>query len=400
MMDNKIFWVWLTNIPNMTTEKITYLLEHFDSAKDIYEAKDTDFSGIYGINQLEINSLCNKSLETAEKIVERCKLVNAKIISYDDIHYPDSLRRIINPPYVLYIRGEIMQWDRLLGIAVVGTRKFTQYGKDAANYICKDLAMSGITIISGMARGIDSLAAIAALKVGNKTIAVLGCGIDVVYPPENEGLMRAIERNGAVITEYPPGSLPLPHHFPERNRIMSGLARGTLVIEAPIKSGTIITANYALESGKDLFAVPGHIFWDSSRGTNMLIRQGAKLVMSAKDVIDEYVYEMRLLAPVNKDKSVDIEYNCKIQEPKNKTPKKEVKVINNIKKISIEDKRYNDLSQDEKRIISLLIEKNLHIDDIVRKSEIEIKEINSILVILEMKGFISKLPANNYRLNI
>lgn len=397
VVNHQLYWIWLTNLANITAEQITGLLDYFENAEEIYHADARQLDEISTLETSVKKILLDKNLELAEKIITRTKLAGAHILTYDDVNYPDMLRHIPIPPYVLYLKGEIMEWDRILGIAVVGTRKCTDYGKNAAAQICAGLARQGLTIISGMARGIDACAAVAALKAGNKTIAVLGCGIDVVYPPEHDTLMHAITKNGAVMTEYPPGSLPLPHHFPARNRIISGLAKGTLVIEAPARSGTMITANYALETGKDLFAVPGNIDEVNAKGTNRLIQQGAKLVTCADDILEEYVYELPLLQKTVSEYTADI--TVEAETPLRKKQHRMQKV-NNIKQISVDDPRFSALNENEKKIISILIEKNTNIDDISRTIGEDVSEIGSLLTILEMKGMITKLPGNHYKLNV
>ncbi|MCC8170038.1 MAG: DNA-processing protein DprA [Oscillospiraceae bacterium] len=364
MEEHLLYWVWLTIKPAMNSTKITWLWEHFETIKDIYE--ETEYNDIAGIGPSEISALRDKSLDAAKKVVEQTERAGAKILTYEDINFPDMLRNIIDPPYVLYIKGEIMNWDRLLPIGVVGTRKSTDYGKLVTNRISRDMTKMGITVVSGMARGLDASAAWAALRAGGKTIAVLGSGIDVIYPPDNKNLYEEICEHGAVITEYPPGSEPLPGHFPERNRIIARLSKGLLVTEAPKDSGALITARCALENGRDIFAVPGNIFDEHYVGTNNLIQQGAKLVMSAQDVMDEYPYAAKLLRPPkiqvviktqnmpHYDGEESEEYNAPIQ---------------NEQKITIESKKYLLLDDEEKKIIQLLIEANMHIDDIARRLE-------------------------------
>lgn len=398
---NQIYWVWLTTLPNITAEKITALLECFDDAKEIYDADEQIINNVTILSRAEKNTLLNKDLKTANTVIERTNLAGAKIVTYEDINYPDMLRRIAVPPYVLYVKGKILEWDRLLSLGVIGTRKYTEYGKKATVDICLEIAREGITIVSGMARGIDSFAAIAALKAGGQTIAVLGSGIDVVYPPENDKLMEAIAKNGAVITEYPPGSRPLGSHFPVRNRIISGLSQGVLVVEAPIKSGTMITANYAWDMGRDLFAVPGHIYQENSKGTNKLIQQGAKITLSAQDILEEYRMQLPLLKKNTAKDGVDVEYECHEQaEKREQTPKQTTVKINTVKQVSIDDQRYSTLDDMEKKIIAMLIEKNLNIDDIVRNVEQDISGVTAKLIMLEMRGMIVKLPGNNYRLMV
>ena len=376
-MDSLIYWVWLGNLPGIFSNKITALMEHFESIEEIYKA--ADYKNIPGISRGDALILGSKDLSHAKEIIEKIKKLGAYILTYDDIDYPDELRKIDSPPYVLYLKGEKLSWDRLFAIGVVGTRRCTAYGAKAADNLCFDLAARGITIVSGMARGIDSAAARAALRAGGKTIAVLGSGIDVIYPPENRELMEEIEKSGTVMTEYPPGSQPMAHHFPERNRIISGLSKGVLVIEAPLKSGALITANYALEAGRDLFAVPGEIFKDNSKGTNLLIKQGARIVSSAMDIIEEYPADIEKLVPAEE----------KPEEP-----------VNNIRRITIDDEKYQALDKKEQSVISLLIEKNMHIDDISVHTGIDIGELNAMLPMLEMLGLIRKLPGDNYKLEV
>ena len=387
-MENILYWLWLTTLYGITTRDIVALLERFDTVEEIY--KTVDFSDVPGIKPLLKLKLKDKNLKKAESIVKVSKEQKISILTYDSPDYPDSLRCISDPPYVLYLRGELMNWNRLLSIAVVGTRDCTDYGIAASGKICFDLAKSGITLVSGMARGIDTEAAKASLRAGKKTIAVLGCGADVVYPPENANLMSKIIENGAVITEYPPGTPPKPKNFPWRNRIISGLARGVVVIEAPKSSGALITARYGLDNGKDIFAVPGSIFRPSCEGSNRLIAQGAKAVCTADDIIEEYVYEIERLN-LKKPRVMP-----EIIKPAAKNENK----VNNEIKFNLNDKKYVNLSEDEKVIIMLLIEKNLHIDDIKRKSGFEIEKLTPIMSMLEFGGFIQKIPGNNYRLNI
>ena len=382
-MENTRYWVWLTNLPNITPDKVTALLEHFGSVEEIYQAEPEDYLGVYGIGKRESMSLSYKDLSGADKIIDRTLTAGARVIDFDSPEFPASLREISAPPHVLYARGRIMPWDELFMIGVVGTRRCSEYGQAAAQRICHDLARAGVTIVSGMARGIDSRAAVAALRAGRQTVAVLGCGIDIVYPPENKDLMDEIADNGLVLTEYPPLSPAAGHHFPERNRIISGLSRGVLAIEAPERSGTLITAEYALNSGKDVFSVPGSIFKANCRGTNRLIQQGAKLIVCAEDILEEYPYESSRLQDA---------------EPEPKPQPEQVRQMTETE--LTQNERYKNLNDDEKCIVRLLLEKNMHIDDIVRETGIAIGTLNPMLAMMEMMGYVRKLPGNQYKLNL
>jgi len=369
-MDNTLYWVWLTSLSGVFANKVNALLEHFDTIEDIYRADAEEYMKIKGISRLESCILKNKDLTHAEEIVKKIKDIGGYILTYDDEKYPDVLRKIGTPPYVLYTKGELPDWDKIFTIGVVGTRWCTDYGKKAAAHICGELAARGATVISGMAKGIDAEAARATIAAGGKTIAVLGCGIDVVYPPQNKALKKEIEQKGLVMTEYPPGSGALKFHFPERNRIISGLSKGILVVEAPLKSGALITAKHAYRTGKDIFAVPGSIFSETSEGTNRLIKQGAKPVWTAEDIIEEYPFEAKKLAPVEKE----------------------------IKVTDINDEKYSELDDVEKQIIAMLLKKNVNIEEIRVGTGLEMGELNRLMPMLEMLGFIKKLPGENYKI--
>jgi DNA processing protein len=381
MRENQLYWVWLTQSGKLSAQTLACLVDQYDGIEDIYEEKD--YSGIYGVGPRELSILEGKDLSKAEQILQKMHQMGGDVLTFDDIAYPDVLRQIGNPPYVLYYRGEVMQWDRLLLIAVIGTRNSTPYGMEVTKELVRPLAANGVTVVSGMARGLDSAAAWAALSVGNKTIAVLGSGLDIVYPPENGPLMEKIIQNGIVLSEYPPGTQALPRHFPERNRIISGLARGVLITEAGRRSGTMNTFHHAMEEGKDLFAVPGNIVnQPMSVGTNVMIQNGAKLVQCAKDILEEYSYELGRMHKETMD----------ISDKREK--------INRIIHISTDDKKYSGLNPQEKKIIGMLIERNRHIDDIVQGCDLPVNIVGSLLTILEMKGLIRQLPGKNFKLVI
>lgn len=388
-METMLHWIWLTCIPKITSADITALMEHFDTADDVYAAKD--YSGIPGLKPSVKSGLKNKSLKNVENILNRMQAIGGEVLTFDDPRFPDLLRQIENPPYTLYVCGNIMKWDRLLTIGVVGTRDCTDYGIAAARHICTGLAESGVTVVSGMARGIDTVAAVSAMNSGGKTIAVLGCGPDIAYPPENADVMERIREHGVLISEYPPGTRPIGHNFPQRNRIISGISRGVLVVEAPVKSGALITARLALEQGRDVYAVPGSIFHAGSEGTNSLIGNMARPVMSAKDILDDYPYQIKHISAEKPD--------SRLKMFAKHTVKRTVPVDNEIK-ISPDDKKYAGLSEEEREIVSLLIEGNMHIDDIKRRSGFETSKLLQIMSMLEFSGHVRKIPGNNYKLNI
>jgi len=382
-------WIWLTSLPTMTSGKITRLLETFDTVDDIFAATKADFRGINGIGEAEIGDLCNKSMDRAELILEVTEKFGAYILYYDRADYPSALRYCFDPPYVLYVFGERLMWDRLFCISVVGTRKCSDYGVQITHTLSYDLARNGVTIVSGMARGLDGIAHNAALKAGGKTIAFLGCGINVVYPPEHGDLMKAIAENGAVISEFAPGTEAFGKNFPYRNRLIAALSQGVLVTEAPRKSGTLITADWSLNMGKDVFAVPGDYNRANSQGCNDIIKNGtAKLVDSAIDILGEY--ERELIKMGIKAENFVIEKKRVI----NKEP------VSVVKKASIDDPKYQGLSDNEKKILEVLIESNAHIDEICRKAGIAISDVNAGLVMLELSGRVNQLAGKNFSISI
>ena len=280
------YWVALSRIPNMGTVRFRLLDGYFGSL---------DQAWIAGLSELEAAGIDTK---TARAVVsqrgsispdgemEKLELAGVRALNWHHPMYPHRLKEIHDPPPVLYVRGEILPEDER-SVAVVGTRKTTAYGREVAGTLAGDLAASGVTIVSGLARGIDAIAHRAALKSGSRTIAVFGNGLDVIYPSEHAGLAREIEKAGALVSEHPLGTRPDARNFPRRNRIISGMSLGTLVVEAGETSGAMITVRWALEQNREVFCVPGSIFSPTSRGTNTLIQQGAKLVMNYNDVLEE-----------------------------------------------------------------------------------------------------------------
>jgi len=283
---NNMYIAGLQMVPGIGNVRIKTLLRYFGSADAVWKTSKKDLLASDCFDETTFNKYL--------KIREQLDLVSLKnqwdkqkiqLCNWEEPDYPVLLRNTFNSPVLLYYKGKLPDFDN--NIAIVGSRKASAYGKNTAVMLACDLAAAGITIISGAARGIDTAAHEGALKAG-KTVAVLGSGIDVVYPPENLRLLAAIAEQGAIISEYPPGTPPHAGHFPARNRIISGLSRGVVVVEAAERSGSLITADFALEEGRDVFAVPGSIFSNGSKGTHRLIQQGAKLITTAQDILEEY----------------------------------------------------------------------------------------------------------------
>ena len=282
------YWLWLTELPGLTNQTRLALLRHFPTPEDVYYADPEEVLLTEGITREQAKLLEDKDCSGADRILADCQQLDLDLLTIQDAGYPNRLRNIYDPPCLLYVRGRLPAFDDEASIAVVGTRDCTPYGVSCAEKLGYGLAAGGAVVVSGLARGVDSAALRGALRAGGTVTAVLGNGLDVVYPPENQYLYEDVAAAGALISEYPPGTPPEAKHFPVRNRIMSGLCLGTLVVEAPARSGALITAGTALEQGRDVFAVPGPIDAPASVGCNRLIRDGAGLVSDAWDILGEY----------------------------------------------------------------------------------------------------------------
>jgi len=314
--------------------------------------------GIEGLGEKVAQGIRRGPLEKiVEKELNRLKETGGRVITLTDEAYPRRLKDIYDPPALLYIRGELRIEDEF-AIAIVGSRKTTPYGRWFTEKVGNELARHGVTIVSGMARGIDSLAHMGAVSGGGRTIAVLGCGVDVIYPSENRNLFAKIIDHGAVLSEFPMGSPPEGGHFPRRNRIISGLSLGVVVVQANEKSGSLITAGYALEQGREVFAVPGNVGTESSRGVHRLIKEGAKLVESSEDILEEILPQWK--------RERETAPEVKIPGPK--------------------------LTGEETVLYELLGETPWHIDAIIRESRLDPGKVSSLLLNLELKGLVSQWP--------
>ena len=288
-MDNLVYWIWLSLACIPGSRAFGDLMKTFSSAKDVYDATDRQIRSAINPNISDCSALYNKDIDRAEQIYTFCKEKGVGIVTYEDQEYPKLLKRIDNPPVLLYYRGTIPDWQEKFRCAVVGTRSLTSYGRKVAYNIAYDLAKLGVFVVSGMAKGIDSVAHAATIKAGGVTVAVLGSGIDVCYPSEHLTLAREIVKKGCVFTEYPPGTPPAKRNFPVRNRIISGLCDATVIVEADVDSGAMITGYKAIEQKRQLFAVPTAVDCMTRSGTNHLIQNGARICSGAMDVVSDFI---------------------------------------------------------------------------------------------------------------
>ena len=286
-MADLLYWVWLSIHLTPGTDMYAKLRASFSSPEDIYDADEEDLKRVIGSKATAtIKALCDKDLSDARRILDFAAMRHVGILTYDDPCYPERLRQIETPPVLLYYAGSLPDLENCFAVAVVGSRDYTEYGAKLTFEMAHDLAVGGATVISGLAYGVDSIAASAAIAGGGQTVAVLGSGIDVIYPREHVKLARLVARHGAVLTEYPPGTRPYGNHFPVRNRIISALSHVVLVTSASLHSGSLITARCAKEQGKQLYALPGNVNDPLCEGTALLLREGAHAAVCAEDILN------------------------------------------------------------------------------------------------------------------
>ncbi|OGW38900.1 MAG: DNA protecting protein DprA [Nitrospirae bacterium GWC2_56_14] len=356
--DPALYWIGLSSIPGVGRVTFRKLAQHFGSPERALSASFQELRTISGLSDKVLSAITSYPWrEQAEREIAKALEAGIAIIIADDAAYPATLKNIPDPPLFLYVKGDLHQGDC---VAIVGTRKPTHYGLTVTSRISSELASAGLTVVSGLARGIDTQAHRGALSSGGRTIAVLGCGIDVVYPPENKDLLEEISRSGAVVTENPFGTQPESGYFPARNRIISGLSRGTVIVEATEDSGSLITAGYAKEQGRKLFAVPGNIGAANSRGSNSLIKQGATLVESARDILQELKIQDAGGKPANAARDLP------------------------------------SLTGDEEPVFRQITNEPKHIDILMKESNTTPAKISGALVTLELKGLVRQLPGKYY----
>lgn len=394
-MDMLPYWVWLSLKNSLGSVKILRLIEKLKTPLNVYEADKASYEDVEGITAAELKTLADKDLDRAQRTIDRCLKQGFDIMTIDEVRYPERLINIYAPPIVLYIAGKLPDIDDEICIAMVGTRNCSVSGLLTAEKLSCALAQEGAVIISGMAKGIDSAAHKGALKGNGKTVAVLGCGLDIIYPPENKELMKYIISCGAVISEYEPGREPFASNFPQRNRIISGLSLGTCVVEAGEKSGALITSSIALEQGRDVFAIPGNIESPTSIGCNNLIKNGAKLVSCASDIMDEYkmLFPHRMKGALNIKPTVSSKPSATLKTAQIADPALKGSDLLNTGKIKMED-----FSENEKGVYALLTDIPMHIDEIVLKSGLPVNKVVSSLTILEMEQRVVQSSGKFFRI--
>ncbi len=415
-------WVWLTERNGIGVRGRTALLRVFGTAERIYALTESECRESEEFQKHWLVPLMDKNLSHAERVVEECDKKKIKLLTYADEAYPERLRNIPDPPTVLYYVGTLPRFDEEAAVAVVGTRRCSNYGLLQTKQFAKQIAASGGLVISGGARGIDTMALQAALETTMPVVCVLGCGVDVPYPQENTGLFREVIRHGCILSEYPPGTQPNKGNFPARNRIISGLSLGVLVVEAPCSSGALITADFALEQGRDVYAIPANIGIKNSEGTNRLLREGAQMVTDGWDLLSAYAYLFAdKLADSRKKNAMEKIWRVRFQRalalyapvvPQNPFDKKSVdipvgKPYSDKKEliqsaVIAQDKPraaspLPEVSADERILLERLLPEPMEFDELVEKSELPAARVTAALTLLQVKQLVQKTGSTTYR---
>ncbi|MBC7335172.1 MAG: DNA-protecting protein DprA [Clostridia bacterium] len=352
------YWLALSKIEGVGGRRLRVLVGHFGSPEAAWRARADEIKGLPGWgDKVREAFLSQRARIDPAKEYRAARRAGIEIWTVEDERYPELLREIPDPPPVLFARGRPVPPDAVL-LAIVGTRRASAYGRRVARELARAVTAAGMGVVSGLARGIDTEAHLGALEAGGFTVGVLGCGLDMVYPPENGRLYAAVAAHGLLLSEFPLGTRPRAGNFPARNRIISGLARGVVVVEAGERSGALITADLALEQGRDVFAVPGPVTSPCSRGSNSLIKQGAKLVDSAADILEEY----GLVPPP--------------------------RVAEHVSPAKLEPR--------ERRILGLLGGTPVQLEELAELSGYNISELAQVLTLLELKGLVQQLPGKQF----
>lgn len=394
-----IHWIWLAQRAGVSDRVKLALLERCGDAEDIYHAAQEDLAA-EGLSEQGVASLLDKSLEVANKILARCAEKEIRILTFRDAAYPAGLRAIPDPPMVLYYKGQLPDFGRRPAIGVVGTRKATSYGLSIARRMGYQIARCGGVLVSGMAFGIDGVATGAALEGEGTAVGVLGCGVDKVYPASNRALFARMERHGCLISEFPPQTPPAKWNFPRRNRIISGLSDGVLVVEAPERSGALITARLAAEQGRDVFVVPGNIDVAACAGSNALLRDGAAVATTGWDILSQYtalypgaVEQSDDLEPPMEQTAPKVAQTAQIPAPKPAENKKRIDNGGHSPYID-GDKGAVPLSEAEQRIVRQLEQGRCLTDDVIAATGLPSGQLLGIVTMLEVRGILRRLPGN------
>jgi DNA processing protein len=397
------YWIWLSSRKGLGAAGTMAVLDHFATAERAYYADPEEYDFL-ALNPAARQSLLDKKMDGAEKILADCERLNLRVMTMQDGDYPERLRQLSDPPAVLYIRGRVIHFDEEAAIGVVGAREPSGYGRRAAEKFGMELAAGGALLVSGIAEGLDSCAIRGALKGGGTVVSVLAGGVDVPFPPKHRYLYEDVAAAGALISEYPPGTPHNGYHFPQRNRILSGLCLGVLAVECRSFGGTISTMNHALEQNRDLFAVPGAIDAPLSEGTNRLIQQGAKLVTCGRDILEEYwdrfPQKLADARPIS-DETVQARLSESDEDeaqPKTapSAPKPEKAEKKPARPVMPREQQREQFTDDELAILAALGNESRTVDQIVDMTQITARRVMSALTMLQVQGAVEEQAGRRF----
>ncbi len=389
------YWIWLSSLEGVRPIAMKRVLEHFHDPMEAYYAPLGGFDAVADLTARERAILDRRDLGRAEEILEVCQRENIHILTLQDAGYPERLKEISDPPPVLYVRGSMPYVDEMPAIAVVGTRKASAYGIKMALRLGGEITASGGCVVTGLALGIDGAAARGALSAGGICVGVLGSAINVNYPAANSQLIDDVAAVGAVVSEFPPLYPTLPENFPRRNRIISGLSCGTCVVEAPKRSGALITANLSLDQGRDLYAVPGNADSENSTGTNALLQDCAKAVTCGWDILEEYTG----LFPDRIHPAPAPSFSSTRQDKSQPEKKTAIDKPKGIPYIDLEE-RISAFSEDQKTLLRLLQKEDRQIDDLIASTGFSAAKVLADMTMLTIRGAVKPLPGKRYTLNL
>ena len=366
-------WIWLTTRKGLGARGVLQVLDYFGSPERAFYADPEQYDQIPGLSALARSALREKGMEGPDRILGECDRLGLRVLTLQDGDYPERLREIPDPPAVLYIRGTLFHFDQEAAIGIVGAREPSPYGEKVAAQLGLELARNGVLLVSGIAQGIDSIALKGALQGGGRVVSVLAGGVDVPYPWQNRYLYEDVAAAGVLISEYPPGTRHNGEHFPVRNRIISGLALGVVAVECARHSGTMLTVNHAMEQNRDVFAIPGNIDAPMSEGPNWLLRQGARPVTCAQDILEEYVDRF----------------------PERQEPSAKAEVVREVVPKERQKARFTD---DQLSILHTLGEKQktYTADELVELTQIPARRVLSALTMLQVDGAVQEHPGRRF----
>ena len=382
------YWLWLTELRGLKNQTRLALLRHFGTPEDVFYADAGEILLTEGITREQAAILEDHRLDTADRVLADCQRLNLRLLTIQDAEYPGRLKNIYDPPCLLYVKGRLPAFDEEVAVAVVGTRDATPYGISSAEKLGYGLTKGGAVVVSGLAKGIDAAATRGALRAGGITVGVVGNGLDVHYPYESRYLYEDVAAAGVLLSEYAPGTEPAKNHFPARNRILSGLSLATLVVEAPERSGALITADTAVEQGRDVFAVPGPIDAPNSVGCNRLIREGAVLTADAWDLLQEYEarFPDKLRREEARKEPEKVGYEARQKEEPRPVPPS----------LRLSDPAVS-LTDDQIALLRALSDQEpIQVDDLIEQTGIPTRRVLSALTLLEIEQYVQQHSGKHY----